>query len=53
MLNGVIDSRELRRVKAAAGPSQSSGSATRRGSTQNQDAVINARVQEAIAHRDS
>ena len=53
MLNGVTDSREVRRAKAAAGPSQSSGAATHRGSTQNLDAIINARVQEAIALRDS
>jgi hypothetical protein len=46
MFNRVIDSREVRRAKAA-GPSQSSGAASRQRSRQ--DAVQDARLQEVIA----
>ena len=49
MLNGMIDSNEVRRAKAAE-PSQSSGAATRHGSRQ--DATSDARLQEEIAQRD-
>jgi hypothetical protein len=46
MLNGVIDSREVGRVKAA-GPSWRSGAARRQRSRQR--AIENARLQEVIA----
>jgi hypothetical protein len=50
MLNGVIDSREVRRVKAAD-PSRSSGGANRQRSRQG--AVEDARLQEVIAQHDA
>jgi hypothetical protein len=46
MLNGVIDSKELRRAKAV-GPSQSSGAASHHRSRK--DTVEDARMQEVIA----
>jgi hypothetical protein len=50
MLNGVIDSRDVRRVKAAD-PSRSSEGASRQRSRQG--AVEDARLQEVIAQRDA
>ena len=50
MLNGVIDSREVRRAKATE-PSQSSRTATHHGSRQ--DAAADARLQEVIPQRDA
>jgi hypothetical protein len=50
MLNGVIDSREVRRVKAM-GPSQSSGVASHHRSRQG--ATEDTRMQEVIAQRDA
>jgi hypothetical protein len=50
MLNGVIDSREVRRAKAA-GPSWSSGAACQQRSRQL--AVEDARLQEVITQRDA
>jgi hypothetical protein len=50
MLNGVIDSKEVRRVKAA-NPLQSSGAASRQRSRQG--VLEDARLQEGIAQRDT
>jgi hypothetical protein len=50
MLNGLIDSREVRRVKAA-GSSWSSGAASRQRSRQG--VIEDARLQEVIAQRDA
>jgi hypothetical protein len=50
MLNGLIDSREMRRGEAA-GSSRSSGAASRQSSSQGD--VEDARFQEVIALRDS
>jgi hypothetical protein len=50
MLNGLIDSREVRWAKAA-GSSQSSGAASWQSSSQG--VVEDARLQEAIAQRDA
>jgi hypothetical protein len=50
MLNGVIDSREVRRVKAV-GPSWSSGAASQQ--RPRQDAIEDARLQEVITQCDS
>jgi hypothetical protein len=50
MLNGVIDSREVRRTKAVD-PSQSSVAATRHISRQG--VIEDARLQEVIAQRDA
>jgi Ni,Fe-hydrogenase III large subunit len=50
MLNGMIDSREVRRVKAV-GPSRSSGAASRHRSRQG--IIEDARLQEVIAHHDA
>jgi hypothetical protein len=50
MLNGLIDSREVRRAKAA-GSSQSSGAANQQSSRQG--TIKDARLQEAIVQRDA
>jgi hypothetical protein len=50
MLNGLIDTREVIRAKAADS-SQSSGAASRQSSRQ--DAVEDARLQEVIVYRDT
>jgi hypothetical protein len=50
MLNGVIDFREVRRVKAAC-PSRSSGAASRQRSRQG--IVEDARLQQVIAQHDA
>jgi hypothetical protein len=50
MLNGVIDSREVGRAKAA-GSSRSSGVAS--GQSSRQGAIDDARLQEVIAQRDA
>jgi hypothetical protein len=50
MLNGLIDSREVRRVKSTSSL-QSSGAASRQSSRQG--AVNGARLQEVIAQRDA
>jgi hypothetical protein len=50
LLNRVIDSKKVRRVKAA-NPLQSSGAASRQRSRQG--AVEDARLQEVIAQRDA
>jgi hypothetical protein len=50
MLNGVIDTMEVRRVKAA-GPSQNSRAASRQRSRQG--IVEDTRLQEVIAQRDA
>jgi hypothetical protein len=50
MLNGMIDSREVKRVKVA-GPSQSSGAVSHHRSRQG--TVEDARMQEVIAQRDA
>jgi hypothetical protein len=50
MLNGVIDSREVRRMKAV-GQSRSSGAASRQRSRQG--AIEDARLQEVIAQHDA
>jgi Ni,Fe-hydrogenase III large subunit len=50
MLNGVIDSRKVRRVKVV-GPSRSSGTANRQRSRQG--AIEDARLQEVIAQCDA
>jgi septum formation topological specificity factor MinE len=50
MLNGLIDSREVRREKAA-GSSRSSGAASQQSSWQG--TVNNTRLQEVIAQRDA
>jgi hypothetical protein len=50
LLNGLINSREVRRAKAA-GSSYSSGAASRQSSRQ--DAIEDARLQEVIAQCDA